>query len=142
METTAENQFPTLYLLHGMSDDHTAWQRFTAIERHVSHLNLAVVMPTTHLGWYTDMEYGNRYWTYLTQQLPGICRSFFHGMSDKREDTFIAGLSMGGYGAFKAALGAPETFCAGASLSGALDIAESVHAGVIGGRPVLVQCVR
>lgn len=142
METTAENQFPTLYLLHGMSDDHTAWQRFTAIERHVSHLNLAVVMPTTHLGWYTDMEYGNRYWTYPTQELPGICRSFFHGMSDKREDTFIAGLSMGGYGAFKAALGAPETFCAGASLSGALDIAESVHAGVIGGRPVLVQCVR
>ncbi len=43
-------------------------------------------------------------------------------MSDKREDTFVAGLSMGGYGAFKVALSAPETFGAAASLSGALDL--------------------
>ena len=99
-------------------------------------------MPTTQLGWYTDMHIGYKWWTYISKELPAICRSFFPYMSDKREDTFAAGLSMGGYGAFKAALGAPETFCAGASLSGALDIAESVHAGVIGGRPVLVQCVR
>ena len=38
-------QYPTLYLLHGLSDDHTAWQRRTAIERYVEGLNLAVVMP-------------------------------------------------------------------------------------------------
>ena len=127
METKAEKAFPTLYLLHGLSDDHTIWLRRTSIERYVSDMNLAVVMPTTHAGWYTDMAYGSRYWTYLTQELPQVCRSFFRGMSDKREDNFIAGLSMGGYGAFKAALGAPQTFCAAASLSGALDVDELVR---------------
>lgn len=132
METKAGEKFPTLYLLHGLSDDHTIWLRRTSIERYVSEMNLAVVMPTTHVGWYADMAYGNRYWTYLTQELPQVCRSFFRGMSDKREDTFIAGLSMGGYGAFKAALGAPQTFCAGASLSGALDVAELAHGTSLG----------
>jgi len=45
----------TLYLLHGHSDDHTAWQRWTSIERYVEGLNLAVVMPAVHLSFYNDM---------------------------------------------------------------------------------------
>ncbi len=118
----AEETFPTLYLLHGMSDDHTIWQRRTNIERYVADKNLAVVMPSTHLAWYTDTTYGLDYLTYISDELPRICRSFFRGMSDKREDTFIAGLSMGGYGAWKAALTHPETFSHAASLSGALDM--------------------
>ncbi len=122
MEGVAEASFPTLYLLHGHSDDHTIWQRRTSIERYAADKNLAVVMPTTQLGWYTDTAYGLRYQTYLTRELPAVCRSFFKGMSERREDTFVAGLSMGGYGAFKAALSAPETFGAAASLSGALDL--------------------
>ncbi|MBQ3356202.1 MAG: prolyl oligopeptidase family serine peptidase [Oscillospiraceae bacterium] len=122
MEGTAEESYPTLYLLHGMSDDHTIWQRRTSIERYVSDRNLAVVMPSTHLGWYTDMAYGLPYFTYITKELPEICRSFFRGMSEKREDTYIAGLSMGGYGALKAALTRPETYCAAAALSAATDV--------------------
>ncbi len=125
MEGAAGESFPTLYLLHGMSDDHTIWQRRTSIERYVADKNLAVVMPSTGLGWYTDTTYGLRYQTYISQELPAICRSFFKGMSDKREDTFVAGLSMGGYGAFKAAFTAPETFGKAASLSGALDLPTS-----------------
>ena len=97
----AEGKCPTLYLLHGMSDDHTIWQRRTSIERYVADKALAVVMPTTHLGWYTDMYIGYKYWTFISQELPAICRRFFPMMSDRREDTFAAGLSMGGYGAFK-----------------------------------------
>ncbi|MGI6200254.1 MAG: alpha/beta hydrolase [Christensenellales bacterium] len=115
----ASGKFQTLYLLHGMSDDHTTWQRRTSIERYVAPLGIAVVMPTTHLGWYTDMAYGFDYWTYMTQELPKICQEFFP-LSEAREDNFVAGLSMGGYGAFKMALGAPDKFCAGASLSGGL----------------------
>ncbi|MGI5893492.1 MAG: alpha/beta hydrolase [Candidatus Merdivicinus sp.] len=115
-------KYPTLYLLHGMSDDQTIWQRRTSIERYANDLGLAVVMPTTHLAWYTDTQYGYRYFTYISEELPQICRSFFNGMSDRREDTFAAGLSMGGYGAFKLGLRASETFSAVASLSGALDI--------------------
>jgi len=124
MNGVASNEkYPTLYLLHGMSDDHTIWQRRTSIERYVSDLGLAVVMPSTHLGWYTDMYRGHKYWTYISQELPAICRSFFPNMSDKREDTFAAGLSMGGYGAMKCGLCAPETFSKVASLSGGLDAA-------------------
>lgn len=122
INSNAGDTFPTLYLLHGMSDDHTIWQRRTSIERYVSDMNLAVVMPSTHLGFYTDMNHGHNYFTYITKELPAVCRSFFRGMSERREDTFVAGLSMGGYGAIKAALGC-DTFCAGASLSGALDAA-------------------
>ena len=55
-------KFRTLYLLHGRSDDHTAWQRFTSIERYVEKLNLAVVMPAVHRSFYNDMFYGGKYW--------------------------------------------------------------------------------
>ena len=113
----------TLYLLHGMSDDHTIWQRRTSVERYAEAYNLAVVMPSTELGWYTDTEAGLKWYTYIAVELPEICRQFFF-LSDKAEDTFVAGLSMGGYGAFKLALSRPETFSHGASLSGALDIKE------------------
>lgn len=117
-------RYKTMYLLHGMSDDQTIWQRRTSIERYVSQLGIAVVMPTTHLAFYTDTTYGMRYWTFVSEELPRICREFFPRMSDKKEDTLAAGLSMGGYGAWKLGLGASETFGAAASLSGALDIVE------------------
>ena len=117
-----EGKYKTMYLLHGMSDDQTIWQRRTSIERYVSQLGIAVVMPTTHLGWYTDTTFGMKYWTFISEELPKICREFFPRMSDKREDTLAAGLSMGGYGAWKLGLGASDTFGAAASLSGALDI--------------------
>ncbi len=79
-------------------------------------------MPNAHLSYYTDMKHGGAYWTFLSQELPSIVKSFFP-ISDRREDTFAAGLSMGGYGAFKLALALPERFAAAASLSGALDLA-------------------
>jgi len=113
---------PLLYLLHGLSDDHTIWLRRTSIERYVAPLGLAVVMPQVHRSFYTDEVYGNRYWTFLSEELPDLVHGFFR-LSRRREDTFVAGLSMGGYGALKWALRHPERFAAAASLSGALDIA-------------------
>jgi putative tributyrin esterase len=112
---------PVLYLLHGLSDDDTAWTRHTSVERYVAPLGLAVVMPQVGRSFYTDEEHGNRYWTFLSGELPQVCRSFFR-LSDRREDTFVAGLSMGGYGALKWALRDPGRFAAVASLSGALDV--------------------
>ena len=114
----------TLYLLHGMSDDHTIWQRRTSIERYAAEKGIAVVMPTTHLGWYTDMHIGYDYFTFITEELPAICRNFFPAMSDRREDNFVAGLSMGGYGALKCGLRASHVFSKCASLSGAVDAAD------------------
>lgn len=113
--------YPTLYLLHGMSDDYTIWERRTSIERYAADKNLAVVMPDGDLSWYTDMKFGGRYFTFLSEELPAVCRDLFPQLSQKREDTFVAGLSMGGYGAFKLAMRCPEAFSCAASLSGALD---------------------
>ena len=115
--------WPTLYLLHGMTDDQTIWMRRTSIERYAADKGIAVVMPTTHLGWYTDMYDGPKYFTYVSDELPKIMRQFFPRMSHDRADTWAAGLSMGGYGALKCALRAPEVFSKAASLSGGLDAA-------------------
>src|SRR5215207_6612200 len=112
---------PVLYLLHGLSDDDTIWLRRTSIERYVAPLGLAVVMPQVHRSFYTDEAVGGRYWTFLSEELPALVYSFFR-LSDRREDTFVAGLSMGGYGALKWALRDPQRFAAASSLSGALDV--------------------
>src|SRR5918912_3501776 len=114
---------PVLYLLHGLSDDDTIWTRRTSIERYVAPLGLAVVMPQVHRSFYTDEAYGGRYWTFVAEELPELVGSLFR-VSARREDTFVAGLSMGGYGALKLALRQPERFAAAASLSGALDVVE------------------
>jgi S-formylglutathione hydrolase FrmB len=119
---SASPKYPTLYLLHGLLDDHTIWQRRTSIEWYVETLDLAVVMPAAGRSFYTDMAHGPRYFTFFSEELPRLMRSFFP-LSERREDTFAAGLSMGGYGAFKLALTYPERYAAAASLSGALDIA-------------------
>ncbi len=118
---TYRGKHPTLYLLHGLSDDHTIWLRRTSIERYVAHLGIAVVMPAVNRSFYADMAYGYRYWTFISEELPTLARSFFP-LSDAREDNFVAGLSMGGYGAFKLALRCPDKFCAAASLSGCIDL--------------------
>ena len=119
---SGESPPPVLYLLHGLSDDDTIWLRRTSIERYAAPLGLAVVMPQVHRSFYTDEAYGGRYWTFLSEELPQLVSSLFR-VSDRREDTFVAGLSMGGYGAFKWALRQPERFAAAASLSGAVDVA-------------------
>lgn len=117
-----QEKCPVLYLLHGMSDDHTIWMRRTSIERYVASLGIAVVMPAVNKSYYLDMANGDNYGEFISDELPTLAQSFFP-ISDKREDTYVAGLSMGGYGAFLLALTHPDKFCAAASLSGALNIA-------------------
>ena len=111
---------PVLYLLHGISDDESTWMRRTSIERYAAAAGLAVVMPGCGRSFYADLLHGPKYWTYLSEELPRVMHSFFR-FSTRREDTFVAGLSMGGYGAMKLALRHPERFAAAASFSGALD---------------------
>jgi S-formylglutathione hydrolase FrmB len=118
----ADTPPPVLYLLHGLSDDETIWTRRTSIERYAAEYGLAVVMPRVGRSWYQDEAHGARYWTFLTDELPALVGRFFR-VSAAREDTFVAGLSMGGYGAMRWALRRPGRFAAAASLSGALDIA-------------------
>ena len=119
MAGASRDEVPVLYLLHGLSDDDTIWTRRTSIERYVAELGIAVVMPQVHQSFYSDEVHGLPFWTFLTDELPALVHRFFR-LSDRREDTFVAGLSMGGYGAMKWALREPWRFAAAASLSGAL----------------------
>ena len=117
-----DKEYKTLYLLHGLGDDQNAWTRKSSIERYAEEYGIAVVMPNVDRSWYTDTAYGMNYFTFVAKELPMVCRSYFKNMSDKREDNFIAGLSMGGYGAVKIALLCPESFAGCAALSATLDI--------------------
>lgn len=114
-------EYKTLYLLHGLSDDHSIWLRRTSIERYAADYGICVVMPCGGKSFYTDMKYGMKYFSYITEELPCVVEEFLK-VSNKREDRCIAGLSMGGYGALKAALKKPETYCAAAGISSVADI--------------------
>ncbi len=111
-----------LYLLHGYSDDHSIWMRRTSVERYAANHNLAVIMPAVNHSFYCNEVYGEKYWDYVSDELPRTMHRFLR-LSDRPEDTYVAGLSMGGYGAMRLALTYPEHFAGAASFSGAVDLA-------------------
>ena len=116
--------FPVLYLLHGLSDDHTAWPRRTSIERYVDDLPLIVVCPNAHRSWYTNAagKPSEDFETYIVRDLVDFVDATFPTVKN-RSGRATAGLSMGGYGALKLALKHPDMFCAAHSFSGAVDMA-------------------
>ncbi|MBN2677800.1 MAG: hypothetical protein JXR32_07025, partial [Anaerolineaceae bacterium] len=121
MKEIPVRQRKILYLLHGLSDDASAWQRYSAIEVYARLYGLVVVMPSVGRSFYIDQPNGQQYFSYLMDELPLYLEDVF-GIVPCRENTFVAGISMGGYGAFKAALLHPERFFAAASLSGVLSL--------------------
>lgn len=122
-ERSASPAWKTLYLLHGMTDDFSSWQRRSSVERCAEERNLAVILPDGDLTWYADTPWGENYFDFISRELIAISRRMFPRLSHARADTFVAGNSMGGYGALKCALRRPETFSKAASFSGALDAA-------------------
>lgn len=98
---------PVLTLLHGMGDGYSAWLRKTAIERYALEHGIAIVMPDGGLSCYENMLHGHRYRDYITKELPKIIHDTFP-VSAEREKNFIAGCSMGGFGALKLGLACPE----------------------------------
>ena len=111
--------FPVFYLLHGLSDDYTIWHRRTRIEWYVRDLPLIVVMPDGFRGFYTNNEEGPQYATYMAEELPTFMERHFSAQSG-RVGRCVGGLSMGGYGALRLALGYPERYVSATSHSGAL----------------------
>ncbi|MGN6506144.1 MAG: alpha/beta hydrolase [Tepidisphaeraceae bacterium] len=116
---TGRAPFATLYLLHGLSDDYTIWLRRTRIEQYVSGLPLAVVMPDGFRGFYTNANHGPAYADYMIHDVVGQAERHFN-LKPRRSARCISGLSMGGYGALRLALGYPGTFASAHSHSGAL----------------------
>ncbi len=118
-----DSEYRCLYLLHGLSDDHSIWMRRSSIERYADEYGICVVMPFGGKSFYTDMKYGSNYYTYIAEELPRLMNEFFR-ISQKKENNFIAGLSMGGYGALKIALKNPQRYQAVAGLSSVADICD------------------
>jgi S-formylglutathione hydrolase FrmB len=114
-------KYQTLYLLHGSYGSCTDWVHFSNVERYAQEHCVALVMPDGENSFYRDLPNGEAYLTYIADELPRFMGTLFP-LSEKREDTFIAGLSMGGYGAFLAALHYPGQFGAAAALSGVFDL--------------------
>lgn len=120
---SGKTDVPVFLLLHGLSDDYTQWQRFTVAERYADERGVAIIMPDGERSFYTDMKYGGAYYSAILEDVLGSARNLFP-VSRRRERTFVAGLSMGGYGAAKLALRNPDKFAGFIALSGCLDIAK------------------
>ena len=115
-----EKPFKTLYLLHGIFGNETDWVHGTRIQRWAEEKNLAVVMPAGENAFYVDQpSIGAMHGQFIGEELVEITRKMFP-LSRKREDTFIGGLSMGGFGALRNGLKYHDTFGAVICLSGAL----------------------
>jgi S-formylglutathione hydrolase FrmB len=110
-----------LYLLHGRGQNAQSWTRFTSIEYYANKYDIAVIMPEAGRSFYTDKRYGGAYFTWVTKELPELCGRMFHITNDP-QTTYIAGLSMGGYGALKCALNYPGQYAGCGSFSAVTDI--------------------
>ena len=106
-----EKDMPVLYLLHGLADDADSWLHKTNIARYACDAGIAVVMPDGGLSCYEDMAHGERYREYIACELPRMMQRAFP-ISCAREKNFIAGCSMGGFGALKIGLGLPDHYAA------------------------------
>lgn len=124
-ENTQVHNARVVYLFHGLQDNCSGWYRFTNVERFARMKNLVLVTPEVQRSFYADMDMGINYFQYVSQELPQICRNLFN-LSDRRENNFLMGLSMGGYGALKCALTNPEKYAGVAVFSAVTDIQDRV----------------
>ncbi len=114
-----EPPFPTLYLLHGLSDDHSNWLRNTRLESYVGDFPMMIVMPDGYRGFYTKNEEGPDYAAHIGEELVTFVERNFPAQR-QRSGRAVGGLSMGGYGALRLGLGYAEKFCSIHAHSGAL----------------------
>ena len=117
---------PVVYLLHGLTDNCTGWLRYTQAEHLARTHGAILIVPEVQRSFYTDMAYGLPYFTYVSEELPAVCRRMF-GLGAAREQNYIFGLSMGGYGAMKCALTYPDRYAGAASFSGVCDLRRTVE---------------
>ena len=119
-----ENGYKTLYLLHGLFGNYTDWVCNTRIQQWAEAQDLVVVMPSGDNSFYVDWKMPNsNYGKFIGEELVAVTRKMFP-LSKRREDTFIGGLSMGGFGAVRNGLAYGETFGCIAALSAAVHIFE------------------
>ena len=101
--------------MHGLSSDETTYIRYTSIERYANEHQLAIIMPNVDHSGYANMVYGHSYYDYILEIYEYVHQIL--PLSRNREDNFIAGHSMGGYGTIKFALTQSDKFAKAAPLS-------------------------
>lgn len=122
MPVREDKPYKTLYLLHGVFGNYTDWVCGTQIQRYAEENDLVVIMPSGDNAFYVDQPAGNNFYgEFVGRELVEVTRKMFP-LSHKREDTFIGGLSMGGFGALRNGLKYSDTFGYIVSLSGALHL--------------------
>ena len=115
-------EYKTIYLLHGMMDDHNSWINHTNVINYAQKAKVAVVMPSAENSWYCDTGINrHKYFDFINYEIPAWAESVFP-LKKGRENRFIAGLSMGGYGAVKGIFSAPEQYSKCGIFSGVTDI--------------------
>lgn len=115
-----KDKYPVLYLLHGMGNNHAQWTGYTNVELFAEEKNMAVVMLSAENKSYVNV-YGDKFYDFVSEELPDFVKEMFP-VSDRPEDTFIAGLSMGGFGTLVHALSHPERFAALGAFSAAIQL--------------------
>lgn len=115
--------YKTLYLLHGAGGDHTSWVNKSRIADYVEGQNIAVIMPSGNNRCYVNNRHGKNYYSFVAEELVKKCENWF-SLDTNPESRYIAGMSMGGYGAFYAALEKKGQYAAAFSYSGLLNILE------------------
>jgi putative tributyrin esterase len=118
---TKADKYPVLYLLHGYGNNHATWHGYTRIELFAEERNIAVVMFGTENKFYLNHGGDDNYYDFIQQELPDFIRGMFP-VSPRPEDTYIAGLSMGGFGALVHGFSNPEKYAAIGAFSAAVSI--------------------
>lgn len=120
-----EGKFKTLYVLHGGLENYRAWIDKSSVVRYAEQYGFAVVSISYENSYLCDLRVGQQYWTWMTGELIPYVRSIFP-LSEKRNDNYVAGASMGGYCATKLALRNPDMFGGLAIFSGAVDTGDEL----------------
>ncbi len=102
-------KYPVLYVLHGMKNDCDSWMHLSNIFLMCRDLDLIVVFPSANNSSYLDTEYGFKYYTWVSQELPMKLKNFFP-ITDDPAQTFVMGESMGGYGTMRIAFSNPDKY--------------------------------
>ncbi len=121
-------RYPVLYLMHGGAGGNASqWATGGGTaESSTSGYDLISVMPDCgKVGWFTDWvdeSAGAQHWEtfHLTQLIPWVDANL--RTNPHKNGRAIAGLSMGGFGAFHYAFRRPDLFAYAASFSGALNL--------------------
>ena len=110
---------PSLYLLHGYGGSSAQWLEKSDAKRWAEAFGLAIVLPSAGSGYYQDNpRTGERMKTFIGEELVAHTRARFP-LSRRREDTFIAGASMGGFGSIMIGCRYSTLFGKAAAVAGA-----------------------